>query len=55
MGIFLSDLVHHFIVLALVTGSPEFCLVYKNKAFNESKPENLTKRRKLLNKIVKEV
>ncbi len=55
IGIFLSDLVHHFVFLLLITGSPEFYLVYKNKAFNEEKIGVLTRRRKLLKKIVRVV
>ncbi len=55
IGIFLSDLVHHFVVLMFITGSPEFCLVYKNKDLNERKIEILTRRRKIIKKFIKEV
>ncbi len=55
IGIFLSDFVHHFVVLMFITGSPEFCMVYKNKAFHEEKIEILTGRKRLLKKVVKVV
>lgn len=30
IGFILSDLVHHFVILWSITGSPEFHLIYKN-------------------------
>jgi len=54
LGIVLSDLVHHFIVLNILVGESEFHLIYKNKDFC---PEDgiLTRRSKILNKFTKEV
>lgn len=54
LGIFLSDMVHHFIVLAVFTGSPEFCLIYRNKNFID-RDEAVSGRRKILKKITKRI
>lgn len=49
IGVFLSDIIHHFVVLAVFMGNPEFYLVYKNKELCEKQT------RKSLKKFVKEV
>ena len=54
LGVALSDLVHHFIVLNILVGESEFHLLYKNKDFNREEGI-LSKRRKILNKITKEI
>ena len=44
IGIVLSDLIHHFIVLWVIIGDPEFRLVYKNANLLE-KEEKMEDRR----------
>ncbi len=45
IGIFLSDIVHHFIVLWIIVGNPEFHLVYKN--IKEFREEEAMERRRI--------
>ena len=52
LGIFLSDFIHHFLILTLITGKSEFYLLYKNKDLYEEK-NCLTKRRKMIRKFTK--
>lgn len=46
LGIALSDIIHHFLVLWPITGNPEFHIVYKN-------PKHFKDEQKLENKKIK--
>lgn len=32
VGLFISDMIHHFVVLWIITGNPQFDLLYQNKS-----------------------
>ena len=42
LGMILSDMIHHFIVLWLIVGDPEFHIIYRNAKYfeNEGKRED---------------
>jgi hypothetical protein len=54
IGLFLSDMAHHFIFLLALTGNAEFHLFYKNKELHEEeKYESLSRRNKVMRKLTK--
>jgi hypothetical protein len=55
IGVILSDLIHHFVVLWTVVGSPEFHIVYKNvNCFNREEKMEKRKMQRFVRNIEKE-